>query len=495
MICFNIFFASPSCLYPYCLIFFFRSSPVAKLFLLATIKFATRDAYGMGIEYEADKPGWNDAMNGLPGMIGSGMPETFELLVLMRYLLSTVSKYKRPVIVPTELINLIDGITLALDKLETSGYSDSPNLSVDVPVELFKYWDDVASAREEYRTATKFSFSGDEHTLPSSEAISLLNQWIIQLELGISRSLSIGHHGHGDNGTSGLTPTYFSFIVSKWEKTGKTNKDGHFLVVPKQMEVGRFPLFLEGPVHMMKTVGTTGALSIYSKVKNSSLHDDGLNMYTISGSLEGQSYDMGRMMAFSPGWLENQSVWLHMSYKYYLQLIRNGLHKQFFDEMVSGGMLPFMNPDIYGRSLMQCSSFIASSAFMDPSVRGRGFLPRLSGATAEFLSMWVLMFIGPQPFFVDDNSNELHMQLQPTLPTWLFKNDGIDLQVSFELFSAINVTYHNEKQRDIVGISPERYVVGLRDGSVMKVDGPTIPSDLAIKIRRVVFVEYIDAYF
>ena len=40
----------------------FKSSPVAKLFLLATIKFATRDAYGMGIEYEGGRPGWNDAM-------------------------------------------------------------------------------------------------------------------------------------------------------------------------------------------------------------------------------------------------------------------------------------------------------------------------------------------------------------------------------------------------------------------------------------------------
>jgi hypothetical protein len=33
----------------------FESSPIEKLFLLATIKFATRDPYGMGIEYEAGK--------------------------------------------------------------------------------------------------------------------------------------------------------------------------------------------------------------------------------------------------------------------------------------------------------------------------------------------------------------------------------------------------------------------------------------------------------
>jgi hypothetical protein len=46
---------------------------ISKLLVLATLKFATRDPYGMGIEYEAGKPGWNDALNGLVGKIGSGM--------------------------------------------------------------------------------------------------------------------------------------------------------------------------------------------------------------------------------------------------------------------------------------------------------------------------------------------------------------------------------------------------------------------------------------
>ena len=48
----------------------FTSSPIAKLFLLGSLKFATRDAYGMGVEYEGGRPGWDDAMNGLPGMVG-----------------------------------------------------------------------------------------------------------------------------------------------------------------------------------------------------------------------------------------------------------------------------------------------------------------------------------------------------------------------------------------------------------------------------------------
>lgn len=45
----------------------FKSSALAKLFLLGSIKFCMRDAYGIGIEYEGGRPGWLDSMNGLPG--------------------------------------------------------------------------------------------------------------------------------------------------------------------------------------------------------------------------------------------------------------------------------------------------------------------------------------------------------------------------------------------------------------------------------------------
>ena len=31
------------------------------------LKFSTLDPFGMGVEMEGGKPGWNDAMNGLPG--------------------------------------------------------------------------------------------------------------------------------------------------------------------------------------------------------------------------------------------------------------------------------------------------------------------------------------------------------------------------------------------------------------------------------------------
>jgi hypothetical protein len=193
-----------------------------------------------------------------------------------------------------------------------------------------------------------------------------------------------------------------------------------------------------------------------------------------------------------------------MSYKYYLQLIRGKLYDEFFSEMRGGGILPFMDPDVYGRSLMECSSFIASSAFPDPSIVGEGFLARLSGSTAEFMDMWVHMFIGPKMFYLNKHG-EVEMQLRPSLPSWLFQDDSSDAAepmldddgnylVSFKLFAEIPVTYHNPGG-NIYGENPRKYKITMKDGKKVHIDGPTIPTETAKTIRRVSSVESIDAYF
>jgi hypothetical protein len=484
----------------------FKSSAVAKLFLLGAIKYATRDAYGMGVEYEGGRPGWNDAMNGLAGMVGSGMPEAFELSELLKYVLEVVTKYQRPLVIPAELGTMVDTINDALDELLSSGYEDADELSKDVPKELFKYWDTVATARETYRAEVNFYFSGQTTSISAEDAIEMLTNWYDQVQLGVGRALKIGSKGIDDDGTSGVPPSYFSYNVTDWSKTGKKNEKGLPLANPKAMAVGVFPLFLEGPTRYMKLIKDDEEKmdDMYNKVLNSGLRDDGLKMYFLSADLKGQSYDMGRMMAFAPGWLENQSIWMHMSYKYYLQLLRGGLYDKFYSEMKGGGMLPFMDPDVYGRSLMECSSFIASSAFSDPSVVGRGFLARLSGSTAEFLSIWKLMFMGPNPYIMNDDGN-VEMQLVPALPIWLFedleagaegkRDDDGNLVVSYKLFASIMVTYHNTLGTDLYGVLPKSYIVHMSDGSTVEVEGSTVPTETAVQIRKLLGVDSIDVYF
>ena len=71
----------------------YRTTLLAKLVCLAVVKFATLDPCGMGIEMEAGKPGWYDALNGLPGLFGSSMPETYELARLLDFILQAVREH------------------------------------------------------------------------------------------------------------------------------------------------------------------------------------------------------------------------------------------------------------------------------------------------------------------------------------------------------------------------------------------------------------------
>ncbi len=52
---------------------------LGKIITLVANKLASLDPFGVGIEMEADRPGWCDALNGLPGLFGSSVNETIEL--------------------------------------------------------------------------------------------------------------------------------------------------------------------------------------------------------------------------------------------------------------------------------------------------------------------------------------------------------------------------------------------------------------------------------
>jgi hypothetical protein len=441
-------------------------------------------------------------------MVGSGMPETFELYLLLQYVKKVVDTYKRDVIIPSELDKMLNTIVEAMDTLDKAGWEDPEVLPEDVPDPLFYYWDIVTAARESYRNDVQYYFSGNTTAYSARRVSRLISRWLKEIEKGIDRSFKFSTIGYGDDGTSGIPACFFSYDITKWEKNDNRNDKGLPLVNALAMKVRKFPLFLEGAVRYMKVVidNHDRMQDIYERVKNSGLRDTVLNMYYLSASLKGQSYDMGRQIAFAPGWLENQSIWMHMSYKFYLQMIRGKLYEQFFDEMKGGGILPFMDPIVYGRSLMECSSFIASSAFPDPSIVGSGFLARLSGSTAEFMDIWKIMFLGRDLFFLNSDG-QVEMQLVPALPSWLFEDKDDDSAadpvmddqgahtITFKLFASIPVTYHNPGARNLYGIPPTKYKVTMVNGDVVDVDGPTIPTPTAIAIRRMKTVASIDAYF
>jgi hypothetical protein len=120
------------------------------------------------------------------------------------------------------------------------------------------------------------------------------------------------------------------------------------------------------------------------------------------------------------------------------------------------------------------------------------------------MDIWKLMFIGPKLFYLN-SKNALEMQLVPALPSWLFEDKESDNEpkfdkdgnhiVMFKLFASIPVTYHNPGGVNRYGENPKRYTVTMKDGQVVEIDGPTIPTATAQTIRRMSMVQSIDAYF
>ena len=242
----------------------------------------------------------------------------------------------------------------------------------------------------------------------------------------------------------GICPTYFSYEVTEYEKQA----DG---IVPLGFQVKRIPAFLEGPVRYLKLeLPREKKKTLYEHVKNSGLYDKKLSMYKVNDSLEQASFELGRACAFTPGWLENESIWLHMEYKYLLELLRSGMYEEFFDDFHKAAV-PFLDPAVYGRSIYENSSFIASSRNPDEKIHGKGFVARLSGSTIEFISIWKLMMFGRHIFTM--KKNELAFSPMPAIPAYLIPENGA---VEAVLLGKTTVAYQTEEKRDYI---PGQYTV------------------------------------
>lgn len=430
----------------------FHLNLFGKLNLLALLKFATRDPFGMGIEMEAGRPGWYDALNGLPGLFGSSMPETYELLRLVTFLLESLAESPRETELPREAEMLIDVIR---------AHANGDPLTA---------WNALSDAREAYRSATRLGFDGETLSLDAAALTELLRGMKASLENGVRRAAAL---------TEGLPPTYLACEPVEYDVLDESDSAGRPLIAVKCFKPVPLPSFLEGAVRQMKVLARDQAASLHEAVRASELFDRKLGMYRVNASLDDQPHDIGRARAFSPGWLENGSIWLHMSYKYLLELLRAGLYEQFFAELPAN-LVPFMNPEVYGRSPLENSSFLVSSAHPDETLHGGGFVARLSGSTAEFLSMWQVMMSGIQPFVVENG--ELKLAFKPILPGAWFDADG---KLSFRLLGKTDVTYHNPSRCDTFsGLEVEKTVLRLESGETVELPGGIVPAPYAQMTRE-----------
>lgn len=426
-----------------------------KLLLLCATKFAALDAYGMGIEMEGGKPGWYDALNGLPALFGSSMAETYELARMLRYTIAALDKYPADVAVTEELANFIDELQLIV-RLEKE------NLAGDG--EVLSFWNRINDVKEIYREKTYAGISGKKRSSRSEELSSVLKEWEAVVRHGIEKACSYG---------GGVCPTYFSYEVPEYEK----KQDG---IYPLRFEVKQIPAFLEGPVRYLKLdLPGDKKKSLYEHVKNSDLYDKKLSMYKVNASLEHTSYELGRARAFTPGWLENESIWLHMEYKYLLELLRSGMYEEFFEDFHKA-VVPFLDPGTYGRSIYENSSFIASSKNPNEKIHGKGFVARLSGSTIEFISMWKLMMFGRNVFGF--RNNELIFSPAPAIPAYLIPEDRT---VSTTFLGGIAVEYRVEEKRDYI---PGNYTVKdmnfiYKNRNEVNVTAEYVSGKLAVDVR------------
>ncbi|MCA9401913.1 MAG: hypothetical protein KC713_09810, partial [Candidatus Omnitrophica bacterium] len=204
----------------------------------------------------------------------------------------------------------------------------------------------------------------------------------------------------------------------------------------------------------------------HNEVIKSPLFDEKLKMFKVNADLTGQSEEIGRTRIFPRGWLENESVWLHMEYKYMLELIRKGLEQEFYAHL-KDVLVPFLDARTYGRCILENSSFIVSSAHEDKALHGQGFVARLSGSTAELMHIWLLMNIGERPFVTNTNK-ALVLQFQPSLAAWLFTEKPSTIEIisdsgqweevllpentyAFNFLGQILVVYHNPGRKDTFG--------------------------------------------
>ncbi len=436
-----------------------KTDLASKMFALIAMKFSALDNRQEGIEMESDKPGWNDATNGLPGLFASGVSESVELLRLIRY----TEKHLAP---------FGDHTVSFLPEQEKLWNTIATNLPLweEEKLSSFELWDRMTSAREALRAAYFDHAEGRFVTHSVKELLPLLKAMDRTLQKGLRQAKE-------ENG--GILPSYLAYEVDSYEKTGHVNFLGYPTVKALSFRPIHLPQFLEADARALKLADGTLEEKDVQAIAASDLHDAKLGLYKTCESLDNASYEIGRIRAFSKGWLERESCFLHMDYKYLLGLLEAGYYHDFYREIRSNWTLN-MDPNRYGRWPIEASSFVIPSNNPNPAKHGLGCYARLTGANAEFLNMAVLLFAGDAIYSYENRT--LHFHLKPLLSKDFFDANG---DCDFLLFNRCRVFYHNPKHLDCFEgvhltyvIGNERYegeVVGalaqaIRDGKIARLD-------------------------
>jgi hypothetical protein len=441
---------------------------LGKILTLVVNKLASLDPYGVGIEMEADRPGWCDALNGLPGLFGSSVNETIELKRLADFTSQALTDLQGDFSLPAELAEFMSGLEALLHR---------PNLTDEA------FWRDGGALKEAYRDKTFMGFAGAERMCPIANLRAFLKTVSAYLEAAIAKARR----------PEGII-TYFAYEAEQYREIGAGRAE---VTCFRQNPL---PLFLEGFVHALRIAKPQEARALYEAASHSELFDDRLGMYRLNAPLGENALDLGRIGVFNYGWLENGSIFLHMHYKFVLEMVRAGLVEEFYGR-IDNLLVAFHDPAEYGRNPAESSSFLVSSGFsVDPRQHGRGCVARLSGSTVELLHLWLHLFLGPAPFVVEQGA--LRFRPLPLLSKSFFTTEaqcfrpfGAEEKLPADsaacaLFGSTLLVYRNPKRRDTFGPAaamPGRYRLYGRDGSVQVVEGRELEGQAAESLRQGMF--------
>ena len=437
---------------------------LGKILTLGANKLATLDPFGVGTEMEADRPGWCDALNGLPGILGSSVNETIELKRLVDFTLTALADVASACSLPVELAEFIAALAALLR-------------CADLTPEQF--WQHSGAAKEAYRDKVFMGFDGAEQALSIAAVQNFLTLVSGHLDAAIARA----------KGPQGIV-TYFAYEAEQYRE-----------IEGGKAEVTRFkqkplPLFLEGFVHALRIAEPDEARRLYEAARESELFDKKLGMYRLNAPLGDNALELGRIGVFNYGWLENGSIFLHMHYKFVLEMVRAGLVDEFYNQ-IEQLLVAFRDPAEYGRNPVENSSFLVSSGFdVDPRQHGRGCVARLSGSTVEFLHLWTHLFLGPNPFVFEQG--KLLFKPTPMLSKSFFSahEQSVNLfgfaetlpadSAACALLGTILLVYINPERQDTFGdatVMPCRYQLYGWDDKVRTVESLHLEGQTAEALR------------
>ncbi|MBD3391312.1 MAG: hypothetical protein GF418_04625, partial [Chitinivibrionales bacterium] len=370
----------------------YQCNLMGKIVCLLLNKIATLSPSGIGVEMEAGRPGWCDSVNGLPSVLGAGTPEAYQIVRAIRRvrdLIAQAGARDRTQRLPSETGAFFASISDALNtRLAASG--EQPD---------FEYWEAANAAKEEYRMRVHLGFDGAEMEIRMEDILELFDAAEQRIMTSLERAVL----------ENGLPATYvthepidYTLLTGMDHETGMSvpvqNARGYQCVRIHGVRAHLFAPFLEGCAHSLAVQTDRGkAAALCDTVRRSELYDASLGMYKVNACVGDETPEQGRTAVFPRGWLENESVFMHMQFKFLLQLFRAGLYERFFED-IRRCWPPFLDPGVYGRSPLENVSFIATAAHPRERFHGRGVQPRMSGSNAEMVEMALHMCFGPRPF-------------------------------------------------------------------------------------------------